>query len=329
MLPTVQAWLEFVETKSKNDLLRRYGGEWDFLGDWLWPGAKGVNGDTRESLFFNNCYWVYNLQTAAKIAAALGRKELASFWLARADKVRLAIQREFFNPSDNSYVDGSQAYLAIALLTDIPARQLREAVMKRFAEEIMIHRRGHFWGGITGGSFIVKELIEANRPDLMFTMATQEDYPGWGDMLKRGATTMWEDWEGNLSLCHSSYLHIGAWFIEGLAGLQPNAEGTGYKHFIIRPGLWPTSPLQWVKCRFDSPYGPIESNWRREGEAVHYEFLVPPNTDATVYLGDEQHREFTESGASLTHAQGVQQIGREGSHAVVRLQPGQYDIDAR
>jgi alpha-L-rhamnosidase len=54
MLPTIERWLGFLETKTKNDLLRRYGGEWDFLGDWLWPGAKGVNGDTRETLFFNN-----------------------------------------------------------------------------------------------------------------------------------------------------------------------------------------------------------------------------------------------------------------------------------
>jgi alpha-L-rhamnosidase len=66
--PTIQRWLTFLETKAEGDILRRWGGKWDFLGDWLWPGAKGVNGDTRETLFFNNCYWIFNLQTAARIA---------------------------------------------------------------------------------------------------------------------------------------------------------------------------------------------------------------------------------------------------------------------
>jgi alpha-L-rhamnosidase len=329
MLPTIERWLGFVETKTKGNLLRRYGGKWDFLGDWLWPEAEGVNGDTRETLFFNNCYWVYNLQTAAKIADALGRKDLASQWLARAETVRRAIHREFFNTSDSSYVDGSQAYMAIALLTDVPPVELRASVMKKFEEEILIHRHGHFWGGITGGSFIVKEVVEAGRPDLMYTMATRQDYPGWGHMLNQGATTFWEDWEGRLSLCHSSYLHIGGWFIEGLAGLRPGPDGSGYKHFVIKPGLWPTSPLQWTKCRFESPYGPIESNWRREGERMLYEVLVPPNTTATVSLRNEQGQIFTESGRQLADAPGLRQLSREGSNVVLQLEPGKYSFEAR
>jgi alpha-L-rhamnosidase len=329
MLPTIERWLGFVETKTKGNLLRRYGGKWDFLGDWLWPEAEGVNGDTRETLFFNNCYWVYNLRTAAKIADALGRKDLASQWVDRADTVRRAIHREFFNHSDSSYVDGSQAYMAIALLTEVPPVELRASVMKRFEEEILVHRQGHFWGGITGGSFIVKQLVEADRPDLMYTMATQQDYPSWGHMLKQGATTLWEDWEGRLSLCHSSYLHIGGWFIEGLAGLRPGLDGSGYKHFVIKPGLWSTSPLQWTKCRFESPYGAIQSNWRREGDRMLYEILVPPNTTATVSFRNEQRGIFTEGGRPLADAPGLRQMGKEGSNIALQLQPGKYSFEAR
>ncbi|HEY5913168.1 MAG TPA: family 78 glycoside hydrolase catalytic domain [Verrucomicrobiae bacterium] len=329
MLPTIERWLGFVETKARDNLLRRYGGEWDFLGDWLWPGAKGVNGDTRETLFFNNCYWVFNLQTAARIANALGRSDLESRWLTRAQVVREAIHRQFFNPVDNSYVNGFQAYLAVALLTDIPPRELRVPVLKRLEEEILVKRQGHFWGGITGGSFVVKELVEAERPDLMFAMASQQDYPGWGDMLKKGATTIWEDWEGNLSLCHSSYLHIGAWFIEGLGGIRPGLDGAGYKHFFVRPGVWPTSPLEWAKCRFDSPYGPIESNWRREGERMLYDISVPPNTVASVSLRTEDRQKLTESGRPLSRAKGVRQAGPQGPCTVLELQPGQYHFEAK
>jgi alpha-L-rhamnosidase len=329
MLPTIERWLAFLETKARDDLLRRYGGEWDFLGDWLWPGAKGVNGDTRETLFFNNCYWVYNLQTAARIADAIGHNALASHWRSRADSVRQAIHREFFNPADKGYVNGFEAYLAIALVTGVPPRELRTTVMNRLEEEILLNRKGHFWGGITGGSFVIKELIDADRPDLMFTMATQESYPGWGNMLKKGATTIWEDWEGNLSLCHSSYLHIGAWFIEGLAGIRPGTDGHGYQHFVLKPGAWSTCPLQWTKCRFDSPYGPIESNWRRDGENVLYDILVPPNTTSTVSLPGEAHHSLTESGKPLARAQGVHRLGNDGARVLLRLEPGQYLFESK
>jgi len=213
---TIQRWLEFLESNAKNDMLVRWGGQWDFLGDWLWPGAKGVNGDTRETLFFNNCYWIYNLQTAARIADALGKNDDAMKYRRRAQTIREAVHKEFFDPQENGYVNNFQAYLAAALLVDLPPEELAPAVWKRFEDEILIHRKGHFWGGITGGYFIVKNLLEFDRPDLMFEMAAKEDYPGWGDMLRRGATTVWEAWDGRNSLLHSSYLHIGAWFIEGL-----------------------------------------------------------------------------------------------------------------
>jgi len=326
MLPTIERWLAFVETKTRDNLLRRYGGEWDFLGDWLWPGAKGVNGDTRETLFFNNCYWVCNLQTAAKIAEAVGHKDQAAAWRARAETVRRAIHKEFFNPADNSYVNGFQAYLAIALLTEVPPRELRPAVERRLEEEIVFKRKGHFWAGITGGSFVVKELIESNHPDLMYTMASQEDYPSWGNMLKKGATTIWEDWEGNLSLCHSSYLHIGAWFTEGLGGIRPGPDGKGYQEFIIRPGVWPACPLEWVKCSFDSPYGTIQSNWRREAKGTVYEILVPPNSRATVFLPRGRDGLLTESGKPVRRTKGVRQKGTDRDRTVLQLEPGSYSF---
>jgi len=52
--PMMQQWLDFLETKAKDDLLVRWGGEWDFLATALARGQGRVNGDTVETLFFNN-----------------------------------------------------------------------------------------------------------------------------------------------------------------------------------------------------------------------------------------------------------------------------------
>jgi len=119
--PTAQRWLAFLETKAQDNLLVRWGGEWDFLGDWLWPGAKGVNGDTPETLFFNNCYWIYNLQTAARIARVLGQTSQADQYQQRAEAVARAVQAKFYRASEHSYVNGFQAYLALALLVNLPS----------------------------------------------------------------------------------------------------------------------------------------------------------------------------------------------------------------
>jgi alpha-L-rhamnosidase len=326
-LPTIERWLAFLETKAKNNMLVRWGGQWDFLGDWLWPGAQGVNGDTRETLFFNNCYWIYNLQTAARIAAVLGKDDIAAKYRKRAKTVRRAVQKEFFNPHENGYVNNFQAYLAIALLVGLPPENLRPAVWKTFENEILVHRKGHFWGGITGGYFIVKNLIQFNRPDLMFEMATKQDYPSWGNMLRRGATTIWEAWDGRNSLLHSSYLHIGAWFMEGLAGIRPDPNNAGYKHIILRPGVLRSKRLDWVKARFESPYGTIRSEWRIRDGRLELKTWVPPNTTATLYLPTADPKSVKEGGLPVANARGVRRVRDGNGLSVLEIQPGRYTFE--
>jgi len=325
---TIQKWLEFLETKSKNNMLVRWGGQWDFLGDWLWPGAQGVNGDTRETLFFNNCYWVYNLQTAARIADALGKKDIAANYRNRAAVIAETVHKEFFNPQENGYVNNFQAYLAIATLVGLPPEELRTLVWKRFEDEILIHRKGHFWGGITGGYFIVKNLLEFNRPDLLFEMATKKDYPSWGDMLQRGATTVWEAWDGRNSLLHSSYLHIGAWFIEGLAGIKPDPNIPGYKHFFIRPGVLKNRPLEWVKAGFESPYGTIQSDWQYHNGLLKLKVSVPPNTTATLYLPTGDPDSIREGNKPIAEADGIKHLRDTEEHSILEIQPGHYSFEA-
>ena len=324
-LPTIERWLAFLESKSSGDMLVRWGGEWDFLGDWLWPGAKGVNGDTPETLFFNNCYWIYNLQTAARIAGVLGKPQLAEAYSKRADAVRRGVHAKFFRPDDNSYVNGFQAYLSIALLVDLPPQDLRAAVAKRLEDEILSRRGGHIHAGITGGYFVIKDLLESGRGDLILEMATKDDYPSWGNMLRRGATTFWESWEGDNSLLHSSYLHLGLWFIEGLGGIQPDPEQGGFQTFIIRPDIRPKR-LEWVKAHYESLYGPISSAWKVEKDQLHVSVTVPPNSTATVLLPVRDGNAVRESGRAASAAPGVKPMGMLKGRAAFRVESGSYEF---
>ncbi|MBN1126478.1 MAG: family 78 glycoside hydrolase catalytic domain, partial [Sedimentisphaerales bacterium] len=328
---TMQKWLAFMETKTVDNMLVRWGGQWDFLGDWLWPGAEGVNGDTIETLFFNNCYWIYNLQTAAKAADVLGKQTIAEQYRKRAEQVRKAVHSKFFNPADNSYVNGFQGYLAIALLVDLPPESLRPAVWKRLEEEILIRRRGHIHAGITAGAMLFKTLLAADRGDLIFPMVNTETYPGWGDMLKHGATTLWEDWEGRSahSLCHSSYLYIGTWFIESLGGINLDPRAAGYQHFVIKPNLIEDPSLTWVRSGYNSHYGPIECNWRMRDGRVQMRIVVPPNTTAKFYPPAGQYRSISESGKGVRQAEGVS-LGKESDGSIwLGLQPGRYRFAIR
>ena len=329
--PTMRRWLAFLETHAKDDMLVRWGGEWDFLGDWLWPEAQGVNGDTIETLFFNNCYWIYNLQTAAKVADVLGHKDQAQAYRDRADQVRRAVHQKFYKPDEHSYVNGFQGYLAIALLVGLPPESERAAVWQGLEEEILIHRKGHIHAGITAGAMLFKTLLTFDRPEWIFPMANTETYPGWGDMLKRGATTLWEDWEGRSahSLCHSSYLYIGTWFIEGLGGIRPGPDGVGYQHFVVRPCIVEDPSLTWVETQFDSPYGRIESRWRMRGDLIEAEVAVPPNTTGRYYPPAAGLRQVREGGRSLRQAEGISPGRDADGRRWLDLAPGRYRFEIR
>jgi alpha-L-rhamnosidase len=329
--PTIQRWLSFLEGKSKDNMLVRWGGEWDFLGDWLWPQAQGTNGDTVETLFLNNCYWIYNLQTAAKIADVLNKPEAAEAYRARADVIRETVHAKFFNAKDNSYVNAFQGYLAVALLVNLPPEPLRPKVWERLETEILLTRDGHIHAGITAGALLFKTLLDFDRQDLIYSMATKETYPSWGHMLKQGATTIWEDWEGrsNHSLLHSSYLYIGPWFIEGLGGIKIDPDASGYQQFKIKPFVPHYGNVNRVFSSYDSLYGRIASNWRVTEGVFQLEAVVPPNTSATVYLPGSHIDRVKESGKPLDEAKNIRILETREDAILLEVGSGTYTFECR
>ena len=94
---------------------------------------------------------------------------------------------------------------------------------------------------------------------------------------------------------------IGAWFYEGLAGIRPDWNHPGFKHFTIR------------------------SDWSRKDGVLTMEVTVPVNTTATVFIPGE---DITEGGVPATKAKGVTLLRREGGRQVFALESGAYRFEA-
>src|SRR5690625_5700459 len=107
----IKNWLSFLDTHVEDNLPKRFGGTWDFLGDWLWPNAtaEGMNNDSDETLCLNNSYRVFNLRTAAKIARILDEKEGADKWEKQEEASSEAIHKTFYDSKKVIYSIGSMA----------------------------------------------------------------------------------------------------------------------------------------------------------------------------------------------------------------------------
>ncbi len=192
--------------------------------------------------------------------------------------------------------------------------------MSRLEKEILTVRSGHIHVGITGGAMLFKLLRNENRPDLIYSMTSQTDYPGWGYMKANGATTIWEMWEKDLpghSLLHSSFLYPGAWYIDGVGGIQKDVNEPGFKRFVIRPPLLDETKIKWAKTSFVSPAGLIKTEWKKENEGVTLKVTVPPNSRTVVYFP-------TQSDEASQRNKNVKKVGVSGKYTLYETPAGTF-----
>ncbi|MDT8400412.1 MAG: family 78 glycoside hydrolase catalytic domain [Bacteroidales bacterium] len=145
---------------------------------------------------------------------------------------------------------------------------------------------GHFTSGIFGTKYILSALSETGKISDAYNVVTNYDYPGWGHMIKQGATTIWETWkesDNTYSNCHPMFGSVSEWFYRHLAGINPDPEHPGFRKFIISPKF--PDGLDSVRCNYRSDYGVIAANWRKERDYNYYYYLeVPELSEAKIML---------------------------------------------
>ena len=150
--------------------------------------------------------------------------------------------------------------------------------------------RDHIAAGLMGVPIFTEWCIRERQTDLMATILRQEDYPGYLNMINHGATTTWESWDcgrpgkEDRSRVHNCYNGIGIWFYQALAGIRPDPEQPGYKHFFIDPQ--PCEGVDWVKCTKPTAYGTI----RIDIEGSKLKVVIPAGTTATLFPGSEKEQ---------------------------------------
>jgi len=333
--PAIQKWLAFAESKTQGHILKFYKSygmsmpQWNYLGDWVAPrraGQPDIARDPASAEFINNLHYLYTLDLASRISAILGKKDDAARYADRAATLRRVLHERFYNAASRVYVGGQQPYLAFPLLTGVVPPDLRQPLQQTLEETILVKNGGHIDAGMHGAYFLLKHLMEEDRNDLIYTMASQTDYPSWGHMLAQGATTMWESWSG-ASRIHDTLISIGSWFIQGIGGIRIDEQSPGFRRFVIEPAV--VGDLTFARASYKSPYGQVVSNWRIENGVLHLDVSVPPGTAAAVHIPAASPAAVTEGGRPANQSPGVQSAGIKNGKALFEVGPGQYAFAAK
>ncbi len=326
---TARRYIEYLDSRSKDEVLRAWGDGFDFLGDWV-PPYRGMDSNNWPSKpateLVNNCYRVYLWQIVANMANALGRKDDVAHCESRIAKIRPAVHAAYFDSANKRYVIDEQAYYVLPLITRVTPDSERAAVMEKLVQCIQVKNSGHLDTGLIGTTLLMDFLQQEGRDDLILGMYQKRAHPGWGYMVEQKATTLWEQWNGYWSQIHACFASADNWLYQGLAGIRPDPNHPGFKHIIIKPAV--VGNMRWAGAHFDSLYGRIVSRWKLEKQTLTMDVTIPPNTTATVYVPATDVSAVTETGVAISKVMGVKFSRMENGAAVFVVESGTYRFES-
>lgn len=255
-------------------------------GDWFDPGGQACCTHTLPEL--TTTLWVYRCaQVMSETARLLGDFALQHQYAEWAVWIKEGFIRRFYNRDIGTF--GSQTADLMALQFEIPDEAEFPRVFASLLRDIE-QRENHFNVGIMGMRYLFEVLSRNGHGGLALKLLEQDTYPSFGDVIRRGATTLWECWgepehdirEGTRSLNHPMMGGYDNWFYNTLAGIRIDPGNPGFKHFFLEP--MPVPSIQWVKAHHDSPQGRIFSAWEYVSGKIEWDVVVPAGATATARM---------------------------------------------
>ncbi len=197
--------------------------------------------------------------------------------------IRSKMQEAFWKASDGRNEKMNKQTLFSSLLYSgvIPENEKRVAV-DSLTTSIKKGVNNHFTTGIFGTKYILEALSQAGLTQQAFDIVNSREYPGWGFMIDRGATTLWETWkesDNTYSNCHPMFGSVSEWFYRWLGGIRPDANHPGFQKFHLEPQT--PEGLTYVKTSYKTPFGYIRSDWEKTTAGkTKYTISVPKGTTA-------------------------------------------------
>jgi len=270
--------------------------------------------DPRPEAFTAAAFYYHHALLAQEFASILQKKEDEEKFRKLAEQIKQRIVRKYLVPGTGRFDNATQSAQLFALWYDLSPEPEKsfEVLMSEFKRH-----QDHLSAGIFGVMMMFDVLRERNQNEVAYKIANQRDFPGWGYMLSKGATTLWESWEypdNAPSQNHPMFGSIDEWFYRSLLGINPAAPG--FERITIKPQ--PAGDLTWAKGSYESIKGKIESDWKIEGGKFILRIAVPGNTTATVWIKCKDANAIKESGKLTTG------LKSEQGYAIVEVGSGNY-----
>jgi alpha-L-rhamnosidase len=280
--PSMKAWVDYVHGNNASLLWQNATGS--NYGDWL-----SINADTDKAVLATS-FFAHSTNLVARTARVLGKASDAAKYEQLFDDIKQAYLAAYVS-TDGKIQSETQTAYALALRFELLPEALRSKAAQHLAADV--ETRGVLTTGFIGVAHLLPALTLGGRTDLAYQLLQNQRYPSWLYSINKGATTIWERWDGIMengqfqtegmnSFNHYSFGAVGEWMYSTIAGIELDEAEPAYRHFFIRPQ--PGGKLSEASATLDTINGTIATSWKLTGDQFSLALTVPPNTRATLRL---------------------------------------------
>ena len=323
----MKAWVDYLYSRTQNGIV-----DYSYYGDWcpprdflMHPDGSGVSRDTPGKLISTG-YLYYCARILSDMAKIAGREADASRYGKLAGEIFAAFNREYWNEQTGGYGSNNQACNSFALYMGLADEKKAPRVLVNLVKDVEKHDY-HLTTGNLCTKYLLEVLTEQGYPEVAYKIATQTTYPGWGFMISKGATTLWERWEYATGDAMNSHNHpmmgsVGSWFYKYILGITPDIRYPAFGQFNIRPVIF--NDLTFAEGELVTEKGVIKSAWRKSGKTLSFDVSIPANATAVVYVPVSNLKTLTEGGKAIGKVKGLTLLREEKDHAVLLAGSGSY-----
>lgn len=328
---SMKAWVTYIRNQGEQEYLWNTGFH---FGDWLGLDAKA--GDYRgatENDIIATAFYAYSTSLVRKAAEVLGKQEDAAELSELHANIVKAFREEFVTASGRLAAPTQTAHVLALKFGLLDGKAEKRAAAK--LKELLEASGHHLTTGFVGTPYLNHVLSDHGMNGEAYKLLLQQTYPSWLYPVTKGATTIWEHWDGIRddgsfwsadmnSFNHYAYGAIGDWMYRTVAGICSSEEGPGYKHIVIAPQ--PGEGITWAEGRLETMYGAVRSKWSVSGDGTFtLDVEIPPGTGADIHLpGASAAGQVSEGGQALSAAPGIVAVEESGAAVKVSVESGIY-----
>lgn len=287
LYPMMKKWVYCIKETGDNEFL------WDtgfHFGDWLSLDAEGdsCEGGT-DKFYIATAFYAYSTSLVIKAAKELDLYDDVKEFEALYENIVKEFKKTFL---DEKELPICQTHTAYILLLNMGLTNNEKEAASRL-NQMIIDCGTRLNTGFVGTPYLCFVLSKYGYTKTAYSLLLRTEYPSWLYPVTKGATTIWERWDGIRpdgtvqnagmnSYNHYAYGCVADWIYSVVCGISEEETSKAYKKSVIKP--MPDERLGECYAEFETPYGKIGSGWKYENDRITFRFLIPCNTTSKVIL---------------------------------------------